>query len=143
MIAPNWYPEKKQLRQFAVAALFGFGLLGYMFYHEAHWPFHQKADSPNAAYTCWIIGGVTMLLGLASPYSVRPLYVLLMALTLPLGLVISAVLLRVIFYGFVTPLGLFFRLIGRDALRLKKPVGASFWIDHRDRPTTESYFRQA
>jgi Saxitoxin biosynthesis operon protein SxtJ len=135
MIAPNWYPEKKQLRQFAVAALFGFGLLGYMFYHKGHWI--------NAAYACWILGAVTMLMGLASPYSVRPLYALLMAVTLPLGLLISAVLLRIIFYGFVTPLGLFFRLIGRDALHLKKPVGASFWIDHRDRPNTESYFRQA
>lgn len=135
MIAPNWYPEKKQLRQFAVAAFVGFGLLGFTIYH--------KANSPNAAYACWILGVVTMLLGLPLPYAVRPLYALLMAVTLPLGLLISALFLRIIFYCFVTPLGLFFQLIGRDALRLKKPVGASFWLDHRDRPDSESYFRQA
>lgn len=136
MITPNWYPGNKQLRQFSGAALFGFGILGLSFYFKWH--------SPHAAYVFWVIGAFTFVAGMVAPEVVRPLYALLMAVTLPIGWVVSAVLLRLIFYVFLTPIGLVFRMIGRDPLRLRRPpAGASLWIDHPDRTDLESYFRQA
>ncbi len=135
MITPNWNPRAKQLRQFAAAGLVGFGLVGWMFWHKVH--------SPTGAYIFWTIGALTFVVGMATPEAIRPLYALLMAVTLPIGWLVSAIFLRIIFYIFLTPIGLIFRALGRDPLRLRKPSGTSFWIDHRDRPDIESYFRQA
>jgi hypothetical protein len=61
----------------------------------------------------------------------------------PLGWLVSQLVLAILFYGVFTPLALVFRLIGRDALALKKPSGeATFW---RPKPTPSDprrYFRQ-
>lgn len=136
MITPNWYPQNKQLRQFAAAGLVGFGVLGLSSYYKWH--------SPNAAYVLWALAGLTFFVGMIAPEGIRPLYTLLMAVTLPIGWVVSAVLLRIIFYVFLAPIGFVFRIIGRDSLRLKRPPpGGSLWIDHPDRTDLESYFRQA
>ena len=136
MIEPNWYPGRKQLRQFAAASLVGFALIGYFVVY-------RKVHSLNGAYACAAIGILSFLVGMVRPESIRPLYALLMGLTLPIGWLISAVFLRIIFYGFFTPIGIVFKIAGRDPLKTRKPAGASFWIDHRDRTDSESYFRQA
>jgi len=144
MINPSWYPDHKQLRQFAMIALPGFGLFGLM---VLKWSDRLELAnvfaSVNAANVLWGIGGLVFLVGLAAPEAIRPVYVLMMALALPIGLVISAVLLRAIFYLFFTPLGLLFRLVGRDPLRLRKPLGPTFWLEHPQRTDLTSYYRQA
>ena len=66
-----------------------------------------------------------------------------MGLALPIGWLVSNVLLRVIFYAVLTPIGVFFRLTGRDALQLKKPNTDSYWTPHTQRRDQASYFRQA
>ena len=134
MIEPTWYPTKKQLRQFAVVAPFGFGLVGAL----AHWKFGWEI----ASYVLWGMGGFTFLIGLARPRAVFPIYGLLMLITLPIGLLLSAVVIRVLFYGIMMPLGLFFRLIGRDPLRLRKPDTDSFWQKYEKRNDLASYYRQ-
>lgn len=135
MIAPNWYPGKKHLRQFAMICLPAFGMIGYMVYH---WSGSQTAGWVVAAF-----GGACFLIGLARPGAVGPVYFLLMSITMPIGWLVSHIILRVIFYGMVTPLGLFFRLIGRDPLQLKKPQASTFWLEHTQRSDPQSYFRQA
>jgi len=46
-----------------------------------------------------------------------------------LGKVVSPIVLGVIFFGIMTPVGLVCRLTGRDALHLKLHRGASHWRD--------------
>ena len=59
-----------------------------------------------------------------------------MALTMPIGMVVSRVLLGALFSGLFTPVGLFFKLIGRDALaRRYAPEQASYWEPSRAPPT--------
>ena len=135
MISPNWYPNTRQLRQFAVICLFGFGLIGLMVL--------RVGGSFRAATVLWIVGAVIMLVGLARPEAVRIVYVVLTAITLPIGWAVSAVLLRTLFYLVVTPLGLVFRLVGRDALRLRRPRTDSYWLEHVERTEAVSYFRQS
>lgn len=134
MINPSWYPSKRQLRQFAAVCLPGFAFIGWLWF----WP-----ARPMAAYACWSIGAAAFVAGMAFPDAIRPLYALLMAITLPIGWLVSAILLRAIFYLVFTPIGLVFRLTGRDALRLKRPRGESYWLDHRQRSDMASYFRQS
>ena len=60
--------------------------------------------------------------------------------------IIAVILLAGLLVGrthLFTPLGLFMRLIGRDALHLKKkPDSTSYWKDAPPAPAAENYFRQ-
>ena len=95
------------------------------------------------AVALWTVGGTSFAVGLPWPNAIRPLYVVLTAATLPIGLVVSAVMLRVIFYGLFTPLGLFFRCIGRDPLLLRRPAAAdSYWQPRTARHDVAAYWRQ-
>lgn len=135
MLAPSWSPGHKELRQFAIISLFGFGLFGAIAFFRFEWFV--------AAYVFWGIGVLTFLVGLASPGAVLPVYILLMAIAMPIGWVVSNVLLIVLYYGMMTLLGLVFRLIGRDPLRLKQPKLETYWIARQQRTPGSSYYRQS
>lgn len=135
MIEPNWYPTHKQLRQFAIISLAGFGLIG----AALRWRFGLEI----APIVLWALGGVTFVAGMISPKAVLPIYSLLLGLSVPIGWVVSNLFLRIIFYGIMTPFGLVLRATGRDPLRLKKPAGGSYWRDHEPRESLGSYYRQA
>ncbi|MFQ5428883.1 MAG: SxtJ family membrane protein [Phycisphaerae bacterium] len=135
MISPTWYPNNRYLRQFAVISLFGFGLMGVM----ARFQF----DLEVTPYVFWAIGGLTCCAGLASPRAILPVYTLLMAVAFPIGWLVSNVLLRVLFYVILTPVGLLSRLFGRDPLRLKRPNAETYWLEHSQRADAVSYYRQA
>jgi hypothetical protein len=139
MINPSWYPSDKQLRQFAAICLPGFGLIG----TACHYGWGFFPVSSTAANTFWILAVGAFLIGIARPTAIRPLYTVMMAVTLPIGWLISAIFLRAIFYGLFTPIGFVFKLIGRDPLHLQKPQSASFWVKHEQRTDPMSYFRQA
>ena len=47
---------------------------------------------------------------------------------LTLGKIINPIVLGFIFFILITPVSLFFKLIGRDELRLKKVNRKSFWV---------------
>jgi hypothetical protein len=50
-------------------------------------------------------------------------------LGLLLNRIVSPVMLGVMFYGVVTPMGALMRLLGRDGLRLRREQGeASYWV---------------
>ncbi len=64
--------------------------------------------------------------------------------TYPIGWLVSRLLLGVLFYGMFTPLGLLFRLLGRDALaRRARPDASSYWITKEGPNDARSYFRQS
>jgi hypothetical protein len=66
-----------------------------------------------------------------------------MVVAFPIGLVVSEVLLRLIYYGAFTPVALVFRAMRRDVLRLRKPQTDSYWLQRRQRTDPLAYFRQA
>lgn len=132
MITPSWSPTERQLKQFACAAPVGFGLVGWMlarFGLQPWWP--------------WTGAGFGLLLlavGLARPLALRPLYALVIALATPIGWLASTLLMLVFYYLVVAPMGLVFRLFGRDALQLRG--GGSRWRTRPDSRDPESYYRQ-
>jgi len=78
----------------------------------------------------WIAGICVGLLGsLVIPFG-RAFYRMWMGLASGINWLITRALLAVIFYGVLTPLALFFKLIGRDALEIKKGQRSSYWHDH-------------
>jgi hypothetical protein len=135
LLSPNWSPSEKELKQFAVISLVGFAALGLVAWRWTGAPWLAAALGSFGALVCGV--------GLAWPAGVRPVYVALLAVSLPVGWVVSGVLLRFVFYGVVTPVGLFFRVFGRDALMLRRQGAESYWLEHEPQGEAGDYFRQS
>ena len=134
MIELPWYPTQRQLRQFAWTAPVGFALVG--------WLVWRMTGSREA----WIaLAGFGLLLavaGLARPGLVRPVYLLALAIAFPIGWLVSNLAFLSIYYLLLTPLALFFRLTGRDALALQRRRSESCWLDHPGTSEPARYWRQ-
>ncbi len=109
LIEIQWHPTAKQLRVFGVGGLlasiaaalvlhFGWGL-------AALW-----------AIVVLAAGAALCLCSLISPAAARILYISLTLVAMPIGFVISFMLLAAFYFLLLTPVALVFRLIGRDAL---------------------------
>jgi hypothetical protein len=128
-------PRSRALRQFAGAWLVFFLAVGtYRYLKHGQ---HQTGLALGAIGI--VIGG----LGLLKPAAVRWLFVVCMVLAFPIGWVVSNLILALMFYGIVTPIGLFFRMKGRDLLcRKPAPGKSSFWAPKQTPRDMRSYFRQ-
>lgn len=137
MLEINRNPTPKQLRQFAGIWFPAFCLL------VAFWTW--KGGAPQA----WPIGiiavGVVLgLLGLLRPSLIKPVFVGLSVLTFPIGWVISNLILIVVYYLVLTPIGLVLRLLGRDSMtRSLDREAKSYWHAHQPGAGGPArYFRQ-
>jgi hypothetical protein len=74
------------------------------------------------------IGFVFALLGLIMPSVLKPLQKVWMGLGLVLGFFVSRIILSIIFFGIITPIGLLMKLSGKDILdeRIDKSK-VSYW----------------
>lgn len=117
LIRADWSPSDRKVRQFgALLALLGLG--------SAAW----AAWTGRRAEAQWAAAGALLgVLSAAIPWAGRQLYRAWMLAALPIGAAVSWLLLAAAFYGLFTPLALLFRLVGRDALRLRRPRGESYW----------------
>ncbi len=91
------------------------------------------------------IGGTLVVLGTLVPKILRPVYFAWMSMAVVMGFVMTRVLLTIFFFLVIVPVGLFFRLIGRDALQRKiDPEATTYWIDKeyaiKDRSRFEKFF---
>jgi len=138
MIKIDFNPRLPILRQFGWIGLLGFPLIAVVMLSQ--WFGWQ----PNlAVYILFGLGAVSGLLAMISPRALLPIYVLMMLIAIPIGFVISIVLLRLIYYLLFTPMALWFRIRGRDTMnRRLDPDRDSYWQDHRDisRPRTPSSY---
>ena len=138
MIKIDFKPSVTMLRQFGWIAVLGFPLIAVVIL------FNWLDWQPNAAIYCLFgLGGLSGLLAMTAPKALQPIYVVMMLVAIPIGLVISMVLLRLIYYLLFTPMALWFRIRGRDAMkRTLDPDRESYWEDHRDtsRPRAPSSY---
>ena len=83
----------------------------------------------------WLIAAAAFALaGWLVPHWLRPLNRLWTWLGLLLAAVIGPVVMALVFYGCITPIGALMRLTGKDPLRLRsEPEADSYWI-RRDPP---------
>ncbi|MFO0974062.1 MAG: SxtJ family membrane protein [Phycisphaerae bacterium] len=144
LIKMDWKPSTSQLRQFGWIGLVAFAALGGLVFWKHRF---FIALSPDAARTTatvlWALAGFCGLFAAAAPVVLRPLYVGLMVVSYPIGLVVSNVVLGLIYFGVFTPLALVFRLIGRDALQRRYlPAAPSYWEARTPVTDSRRYFRQ-
>ncbi len=84
----------------------------------------------------WLLAlsAVFGLLGAIRPSILSPLNRMWTKLGLLMGKVVSPIVMGILFFGVVTPMGVVMRIAGKDLLRLKfKPDDKSYWIP-RDPP---------
>jgi Saxitoxin biosynthesis operon protein SxtJ len=129
----NWRPDAKELRKFGITVLIGFAIIGLVVFFTA--------KTPASACWLWGIGAVFGLSGLTGTVIALPFYFIWMGIAFVIGNIMSRVIMFLIYFGVVTPLGFIMRLTGRDRLRLKKSKGASYWVDAPSHDK-DSYQRQ-
>ncbi len=132
----NWNPSRRELQWFAglliVFALVVSGL----------WSFRTgRSTGPMVLLSLLSAIG---LLGLLIPNAIRWFYIAWMIAVWPIGWVVSHVLLALIFFGVILPIGVTLRMLGRDPMRKSIDRSAkTYWIDRATEPTDPNrYFRQ-
>jgi hypothetical protein len=102
-----------------------------------------RAGWPGAAYGIWVSGLSLGLIGFVFPPVIRPVYRVLMLVTFPIGWVMSQVILAVVYFGVMTPIGLLMRLLGRDPMQRQIDRSATtYWTPRQPMTKLERYFRQ-
>ena len=117
----NLRPTSRELRQFGCIALAGFTLLGgWILWKGTLFGFNLGSAAPTVGYVFWGLAALTALFSVLVPTANRPLYVALVLVTWPIGFVVSHVIMAVVFFGVITPVGLLFRVLGRDPTQLDR-----------------------
>jgi hypothetical protein len=131
----NLNPTKKELRVFGLCALAFLTLVG--------WIVFRRTGSIPAGATVAGVGLVCAALALTVPQALRPLWVVLMVVNYPIGWVVTHVVMALIFYLVVTPVGVIMRLTGRDPMeRGFDRTAKTYWKSRRTEHDPARYFRQ-
>lgn len=98
----------KQLREFG-------WLVGGVFIIIGIWPMLVRGEPLRL----WVLGpgAVLMIAGTVLPASLMPIFKGWMWIGHVLGWINTRILLGIVFYGLITPIGIVFRLIGKDAMK--------------------------
>lgn len=135
LVTVNRNPTRSQLNQF------GFIWLGFLaFFGAVAW---FKFHSQTAAMVLWVSSVVVPAIGWMVPIFMRAVFVGMSYAAWPIGFVVSHVVLAMVYYLVMTPIGLGMRLFGYDPMtRRREPDQKSRWVERETERAPESYFRQ-
>ena len=133
--------EISNLRSFGLVVGGVFTALWFLFWGPLPYFLERGGNYPVLAG----IGIVLMVLGATIPRVLKPVYLGWMGVAVVIGSVVTPVILTIFFFLVLTPVGLLFRLLGRDALTRKIDRGAStYWLKKEypiaDRSRYENFF---
>lgn len=135
LIRVNTDPSRRQLKQFGFVWM-GFVLL---FAAVAWWRF----DSPVAARWIAVAAVVVPVVGWLWPAFMKAVYVGLSYAAFPIGFVVSHVVMALVYYLVVTPIGLVMRVLGHDPMHRRfDPEASTYWIERHPVHDPKRYYRQ-
>ena len=126
--------EKSDFRKFGITiGLFLIVIAGFLFW--------RGKESFEAIL---VTGSALILLGLVIPVVLKPIYWIWMILAVILGWIMTRVILSLLFYVVITPIGIFSRLFGSKFLDLKWDKSKdSYWNARtKTQRNNEEYERQ-
>ena len=135
VIKINDNPSRRELGQFAAIwfPLFCFIAGGLLYY----------AGSRVGGSAVAVIGIVFGLVGYRHRAFIHPIYLIWMYAAYPIGYVMSHLLLGIVFYGVLTPIGVAMKLVGYDPLKRRLRGGeSSYWTPVGATTDKTEYFRQ-
>jgi hypothetical protein len=139
----NLDPTSRQLRQFAWAGVVLMPLAGWMLSGR---PLGDDWQSRHSALIAglFVLGATFVVLSLFAPRVLRPIFIAASLAAFPISFVIGEMLLAAIYFLVFTPVGLVFRLMGRDPLDRKIDASAdTYWQPKSPPRDVASYFRQS
>lgn len=128
---------KSDLRKFGLSVGIVLGLLGSLFWWRG-----------KDFYSYFLVVSIALiLLGLVAPSVLKPFQKAWMTIAVVIGWFMTRVILTILFYGVVTPLGLISRLFGKDFLNKKfdKNAGkniSSYWIPKNKTTVDKNSYEQ-
>ena len=96
-----------------------------VFFIIALWPIKNGLDLRTWAL---VVSIIFLFLGLINSKILLPLNRIWLKFGLLLGKIISPLVMGIVYFFVVTPIGLFMRLLRKDLLMLKKNKSKSYWI---------------
>ena len=115
----NSKPDKKELRKFAITIFTVLGIIGGIL-------FWQKED---IGFILWAVGIFFLLLGLFWAKILGPIYKVWMTFALLLGFVMNHLILALMYYVVITPIGIVMRVLRKDTLQIRLDRKTkSYWI---------------
>jgi hypothetical protein len=132
----NTDPTRRQLKQF------GFIWMGFVAFFGAVAFF--KFGNPSLARGVWVAAVVVPVVGRIFPRFMRWVFLGMSYLAFPIGFVVSHVVLAVVYYLVLTPIGILTRLFGYDSMRRRfDPEAKSYWVERSAAAGgSKRYFRQ-
>ena len=141
MFSVNKNPKPSDLRKFGWAMLVGFGVIGALLWlapwlrtgEVGLWAWAATANQVTAV-GFWVLGLALAILSLSSPAAAKPVYVVWMSITVPIGIVVSTVMLTLLFVVLLPV----FSIVARwgDPLRKKRHPGDTYWEDYKPHEPT-------
>ena len=111
-----------------------FGIVFFIFFLIISlWP---KINGDEINYFILILSLIFLFLGLLNSKILSPLNKLWFKFGILLGKIISPVIMGIIFFLVVTPIGLVMRLLRKDVLNLRYNNNKSYWIE-KDGPESK------
>jgi len=137
LVEINWRPKHKELRNFGIIAMIASAVISLLLYV-------LKGLGIQWVLIISGIGFIIFLSSITSAKLTRVIYLGLTLATLPIGLVVSFLLLAIFYFLVLTPLGLVFRLVGRgDPLGRKFDSATdSYWLSRHPPEALDRYFHQ-
>ena len=130
----KWHPDARELRRFAIAMLIGFSLLGLL----SAWRAKEIGTTP---IVLWSIG-VFLAVAAFVPRLGRVAYLGVYLPTSIIGYVVSNIILTLMFFFVITPLGIILRLMGKDLLQERRQKDKTHWNPVNAVKSEDSYYRQ-
>jgi carbamoyltransferase len=143
MMPIDWNPSQERLRRFGLVATVVFAYGAFRVFHGS-FPWLDTVASVRGVIGRALVAVALGSLGcsLVFPRGNRPLYVSLMLVTAPVAVVVSTLVLGLVFFGIVTPIGILRRLLGADPLGRRFDLSrTSYWIDALPSRPLEDYFK--
>ena len=114
--------DKKNLRSFGFTiGIILFLVAGFLFYKEK-----------ESFQTLLYIAGAFIGFGLIIPIILKPIYIVWMVFAVILGWFMTRVILSLLFYTILSPIGLIMRIFGKDFLDIKKEAFDDSYWNKRD-----------
>ena len=136
LIDIDYNPKPKTLKNFGRISLIALSVLALLL--------HLLKGLPLTwVYTLSGFGICIFILSIISTKLIRPIYLAMTLLTVPIGYLVSFVILSIFYFIIITPIGLIFKITQRDILEKKfDPDAETYWIKRKNTTDPKRYFNQ-
>jgi len=130
----KWFPDRSELRRFAIAMLVGFTLLGTL----SVWRHGGVARSSIVLFGLGLALAVAALIPGVGRFAYLAVYV-------PssfIGYFVSRLILFIVFFLVFVPIGALLKVLGKDLLRLRPEKPRAVWNSLNSNRDSNRYYRQ-